>query len=127
MTKAAKFDLLPRLISFSVRCSKYALLIPDNPLNDPWRSQLLRASVSVSLNYSEALSAESRKDFIHKLSIASKELRECNTCLLLSLQLWINNPETSEAQTILKEADELQAILTRSIQTAKANQLKNKE
>lgn len=72
-----KFDLESRLIQFSVDIIKVA----DHSMNNSYSSnhlwkQLIRSSTVAALNYGKAQSAESHKDFLHKMKIALKELRE---------------------------------------------------
>jgi four helix bundle protein len=80
--------------------------------------QILRSGTSPAPNYGEAQSAESRADFIHKLKIALKELRETEIWLKIIIRANIIQP-WEEYLTILKEADELISILFKSIETAK--------
>jgi len=84
-------------------------------------NQLVRSATSAGLNYAEACSAESKSDFIHKLRIVHKELSETkeNIALLKETPLTIKLP--SELSFIYFEADELNAIITKSIQTAVKN------
>ena len=85
-------------------------------------SQLLRSGTSPSLNYGEAMSAESRSDFIHKLKIALKELRETkNNILIIQKANLSTNKELM--MFILKECSELIAILVKSTETAQKNKL----
>ena len=87
--------------------------------------QLIRSRTSVSLNYGEAQSAESRKDFIHKIKVILKELRETNICLkLLKSSHLVNKVATIDK--IMIENNELIFIFVKSIQTAKKNDLNNK-
>jgi four helix bundle protein len=69
------------------------------------------------LNYGEAQAAESRKDFIHKLRIVQKELRETKVCLTLLLRAGLVKNE-SLSQKAKKECSELIAIITSSITTS---------
>lgn len=79
--------------------------------------QLVRAATAGGSNYEEARGAESRSDFIHKLGVARKELREAWYWLRLANEL---HP-TATAPPLIQEADELIAILTASMKTAKKN------
>ena len=72
-----KFDLEGRLIQFAVDIIKVA----DHSMNNSYTAnhlskQLIRSATAAALNYGEAQSAESHKDFLHKMKIALKELRE---------------------------------------------------
>jgi len=82
-------------------------------------SQIVRSSTSPALNYGEAQSAESKKDFIHKMGICLKELRETLNCLKIIERANLSSNE--ELKDKLKtEANELISIFVASIRTAKA-------
>jgi four helix bundle protein len=82
--------------------------------------QIIRSGTSVSLNYGEAQSAESRKDFIHKVKIILKELRETMICLkIIKLSTLISDCESIES--LLKENNELISIFVKTAETAKSN------
>ena len=76
-----KFDLEDRLVEFSVLIIDIVNEIPRSKAGNHLSGQLVRSGTSVSLNYGEAQSGESRKDFIHKIKIILKELRETFVCL----------------------------------------------
>ncbi len=78
--------------------------------------QLVRSATGGGANYEEARGAESRADFVHKLGIANKEIREALYWLQLACDAGIANEEFGG---LIQEADELIAILTASIRTAK--------
>ena len=81
-------------------------------------SQLLRSGTSPALNYAEAQGAESIKDFIHKLQLVLKELRETYVNLKIIDR---SNLCKSDSQLVmtLKENDELIAIMVKSVKTSK--------
>ena len=76
-----KFDLDERLINFAVFGIDVSELLPKNFAGNHIAGQLVRSCTSPALNYGEAQSAESRNDFIHKMKISAKELRETYNCL----------------------------------------------
>jgi len=76
-----RFDLEERLINFSVLIIEIVNEIPNTKAGNHLSGQLVRCGTSVSLNYGEAQSGESRKDFIHKMKVVLKELRETYVCL----------------------------------------------
>lgn len=82
--------------------------------------QLIRSSSSVALNYSEAISAESKRDFIHKLNLSLKELRETYSCLeiIKNGELLINQEQLLSAYG---ECNELISIFVKSVKTSKQN------
>jgi four helix bundle protein len=113
-------DLEDRLIRFAVRAVKFAEQLPKSVVGNRLNDQLTRASTSAPLNYGEAQSAESRKDFVHKTRVVLKELREANVALKMidGLQL---AKDLAELAWLLKEADELVAIFVTSVETARRN------
>jgi four helix bundle protein len=69
-------DIEERLIEFAIRVIRVSEALPDTPVGQHVKGQLLRSGTSPAPNYGEARSAESTKDFIHKLKIVVKELNE---------------------------------------------------
>lgn len=110
------FDLQERFIDFSVRIIKSIEILPETKAAKHIASQLLRSGTSPAPNYGEAQSAESKADFIHKLKIALKELRETEVWLRVIVKALLI-PQQKVA-SLLQETDELIAILVKSIQTA---------
>src|SRR6218665_2284816 len=90
------YDLHERLIDFAVMIINIAKDVENSKAGNHLTGQIIRSGSSPSLNYSEAQSAESRNDFIHKMSIVLKEITET-----------------------LKENNELIAIFVKSIETSK--------
>lgn len=76
MSKPGEYDLKERLIDYSVRIIALSEALPDTKAGKHIASQILRSGTSPAPNYGEATSAESAADFIHKLKVALKELRE---------------------------------------------------
>ena len=121
-----KFDLEERLINFSVLIVEIVGTMPDIKAGNHLASQLLRSGTSPALNYGEAQSGESRKDFIHKLKIILKELRESyvNMKIIARSKLYISEAKIKSAMT---ENNELIAIFVKSVETAtKNNEIKSK-
>lgn len=73
-------DLEERLIDFSVLILEIVDLLPSTRACSYLGSQLERSGTSPALNYGEAQFAESKKDFIHKIKICLKELKETRIC-----------------------------------------------
>jgi len=69
-------ELVERLIDFAARVGKVVDALPDTRMGRHIGGQLVRSGTSPAPNYEEACAAESRADFVHKLSISLKELRE---------------------------------------------------
>jgi len=79
--------------------------------------QLLRSGTSIGANVNEAVEAQSKADFIHKLSIALKEARETQYWI----RLLIESEYLRSGEAILDDATELIRILTAIIKTSKSN------
>jgi four helix bundle protein len=117
MAQERPFDLADRLIQFSGRIIDVVELLPDRRSTNHIAGQLLRAGTSAAPNHAEAQSAESARDFVHKMKLALKELRETQVWLKLVLQEKCIE-RTDELQRVIKECDELTAIFVASITTA---------
>ncbi len=76
-----KFDLEERLINYSVLILDIVDSLPENKVANHLANQIVRSGTAPSLMYGEAQSSESRKDFIHKMRLSLKELRETYNCL----------------------------------------------
>jgi four helix bundle protein len=112
-----KYDLEERLIDFAVAIINFVETLPNTKSSNHLGGQLLRSGTSPSLNYGEARSAESRNDFIHKMKVCLKELRESFNCLRILHRARIFESEV-QIQFLLKECDELISIFVKSIATA---------
>ncbi len=112
-----------RIIKFSAEAMKLTFKLPNKPQGRHISNQLMRSSSSISLNYGEASASESRKDFIHKIKVSLKELRETHICLKLIIESELC--KKCEMEDLEKEAGELTAILITSIKTAQLNSTKN--
>jgi len=116
-------DLAHRLIRFAARIGKVVDAIPDTRLGRHIAGQLVRCGTSPAPNYAEARGSESKKDFIHKMGICEKELRE-SQCWLELITCADLLPE-SRLSPLLDESDELIAIIVKSIATAKTGKRKS--
>ncbi|MBN1513706.1 MAG: four helix bundle protein [Phycisphaerae bacterium] len=79
MSNEREFDLQDRFIDYAVRIIKLSEALPETKAGKHVSSQILRSGTSPAPNYGEAQSAESKADFVHKLKVALKELRETET------------------------------------------------
>jgi len=113
-----KSELEKRLVEFSVSTIRISEKLSRSPAGIALSNQLARSGSSVALNYAEAQGAESKKDFIHKMGITLKELRETNICLQLVAGSGVIT-ETNSIESIIRESDELISIFVVSIRTAK--------
>jgi four helix bundle protein len=112
-----KNDLSERLLEFGASAVNLALKFDRTPVERHIALQLLRAATSSGANYEEACAGESRADFIHKMQIVLKELRESIYWLRLIEKSFPGRVD--ELPRILTEAKELSKIVAKSIVTAK--------
>ena len=119
MSKESRiFDLEERLIDFAVRVILLAESLPKTKVGNHIAGQLIRCGTSPAPNYGEAQSAESRPDFIHKMKVSLKELRETRVWLLIIVRANLIRP-TSKLEPLINENNELISIFVTSIITAK--------
>src|SRR6266576_4227046 len=115
----ARHDLEDRLIRFGSTTCGLGERFPRTPLGQHVALQLVRSSTSPFANYGEVQSAESRRDFIHKLGICLKELRETRTWLKFVREM--DMCSLTSLDEVTRECDELFAIMATSIRTARRN------
>ena len=115
--KGRVFDLQDRFIDFAVRIIKLSNALPETRAGKHICAQVLRSGTSPAPNYGEAQSAESKADFIHKLKIALKELRETEIWLKIIVRSGLIR-HSATLIPLLKETNELIAILFKSVDTA---------
>jgi four helix bundle protein len=110
-------NIATRLLVFGAGVVRLCRRLPEDASAKHIARQLVRAATGGGANYEEAGGAESRADFIHKVGIANKELREALDWLRLTEEAALVTD--SDLATLIREANELVAILTASIRTAK--------
>ncbi len=114
MSYQKEYDLEERLVNFALTIASIVDALPNTRFAALVGDQLLRSSTSAALNYGEAQAAESKRDFVHKVQVILKELRESSISLkLLQRRALITEPAA------FKESKELVAIFTASVKTAK--------
>ena len=124
MSDKRGYDLQERLIAYAVRVVKLVGTLPKTEAGRHIAGQLLRSGTSPAANYAESQSAESRPDFVHKLKIALKELRESGVWLQIIIRSeLLASPD--RLTPLLEETDALCAILHKSIETARRNSQEN--
>jgi four helix bundle protein len=127
MTKTGKdFDLEERLIDFAVRIIQVAESLPNTKIGNHIAGQLIRCGTSPTPNYGEAQDAESRGDFIHKMKVSLKELRETKIWLLMIVKAQLIEP-TSKLDPLIDENNQLISIFVISVKTAKHNKSKSSQ
>ena len=112
-----KLILEERLINFAVMIIEITNEMENSKAANHLSRQLVRSGTSPALNYGEAQSGESRKDFIHKLKVALKELRETFVCLKMIQKAKLYNSQSTMAKA-QDECNQLISILVKSIATA---------
>jgi four helix bundle protein len=115
-----KQELENRLIDFAATIIIAASKFKGNYAGNHLGGQIIRSGTSPALNYGEAQSAESTKDFIHKMGICLKELRETFVCLRIVEKASLTS-DLNNLMMVKAEANELIAIFVSSIKTVKTN------
>ena len=110
-------DLDERLLTYGARVIKLVESLPRTLAGRRIGDQLLRSATSAGANYEEARGAESRSDFVHKMQVALKELRESHYWLRLLMKAEIL--PVDRLADLLNEATQLRAILSKSVATTK--------
>ena len=111
-----------RLLQYAKRCVLLSRELFKQPHDDgkTIARQLIRSGTHPGIHYGEARAAESRKDYIHKLGVLLKELREAhNTIQLIELVGYF--PDT-KLKPILQEGHELISIFTATVIKLKKNE-----
>ena len=118
------FDIEDRLLKFAVRIIRLGEALPKTRVGNHISKQIIRSGTSPAPNYGEAQSAESRADFIHKMQICLKELRETRVWLLMAAKA---NPVKSASQLdlLIDENNQLISIFVTSIKTSKQKRREN--
>ena len=125
MSESAKYDLENRLVEFTCRMIDVVEALPNTRAGNYIAGQLIRSCHSPTFNYGEAQAAESPDDFIHKMRVILKELKECRTALKVITKKEMINP-AKKLVGIYQETEELIAIVGKSISTALNNKNKKK-
>ena len=117
MEKQKEYNLESRLIDFAVNVIDMSESLPKTRAGNHIAGQLLRCGTSPAPNYGEAESAESRSDFIHKMKVCLKELRETKIWLIILLRSKLQKPE-QQITSLLNENEQLILIFFSSVKTA---------
>jgi four helix bundle protein len=110
-------EVSERLLDYRVRVIRVVESLPPTLTGRRIGDQLLRSSISVGANYEEAQGAESREDFVPKLQIALKEVRESNYWLRLLAKAGV--VPSNQLSAVLDESNRLRAILSKAVATTK--------
>lgn len=117
-----KFDLEDRFVDFTCKMIDVVEALPATRTGNYIAGQLIRSCHSPTFNYGEVQAAESRNDFIHKMGIVLKELKECRIALKVIIKKQLISP-ISSLDEIFKETQELIAIIGKSLETARKNKV----
>lgn len=117
-----KYDLEERLLDFSVSIIRFVEGMTKSEAGSHVARQMLRSGTAPMAHHGEAQAAESPKDFIHKMRIALKELRETSRWLKVSLRVPLTKA-LDQNEAMLRETDELIRIFFASIRTAQSKQI----
>lgn len=117
ITKNNRFDLEDRTARFSEKTIDFLKKLPQDTITKPLISQLIRSATSVGANYCEANEANSKRDFINKIAVSKKEIKETRYWLrIISYTL----PDTKkEMSNLFQEAQELNLIFSAIIKNSK--------
>ena len=116
------YDLEDRLVNYSCGMIDVVEALPNSRAGNYIAGQLIKSYISPTFNYGEVHAAESRNDFVHKMGIVLKELKECRSALKIIRKKELIKPVT-KLDGIYKESEELVAIVAASINTANKNRV----
>jgi len=117
-----KYDLEDRLLEFAATVIDVSEKLPNTLAGNHLAGQFLRAGTSPYGNHGEAQAPESAEDFIRKMKVCLKELRETRRwARLIVRQRWLGND--SKLAFVLTEGEELVRIFNASIRTAERNKV----
>jgi len=111
-----KYDLIERTASFGEDMIDFLKSLEKTEITRPLVSQCIRSAISIGANYMEADGAESKKDFIHKISICKKESKETMHWMRMIARAIAKE---NECRIFWKEAQELTLIFSAIINKAK--------
>jgi four helix bundle protein len=120
-----EYDLEDRLLEYAAQVIRLVDRIPRTPAGVHVAGQVLRSASSPLSNHGEAQAAESVDDFIHKLRVSLKELKESRRWLRLIQRVPLLKPE-SQVDALLNETEELIRIFSASIRTAQKRKVTGK-
>ena len=121
-----KSIIYDKSFQFSVRIVKLYKYLSNEKKEYILSKQLLRSGTSIGANIHEAISAQSKKDFISKMSIANKEARETEYWIKLLIETDYLNGNEKYVKTLKNDIEELIKILTAIVKTSQINLKKEK-
>ena len=108
--------LAERTVDYGLAVMEYCESLPRTAAGRHVGDQLLRSATSVAANYAEASEAESTADFVHKMKVAMKELKESRVWLVFASRL----APCEAVESLRAESRELLLMVGKSINTASA-------
>ena len=118
-----RYDLEDRLLEYGACVVRFVEEMTNSRAANHVGGQLLRSGTSPLFNHGEAQAAESPKDFVHKMKVCLKELRESRRALRLIKTVPLTS-DPAGLDYLLQETDELTRIFVASIRTAEINKLR---
>ena len=117
-----RIDMKSRTKKFTIDCSILCSKLPHTREFNAYVSQLIRSSSSVGANYRASQRAKSSADFINKLKIVEEEADESLFFLEIISEINTHQELKAELEYLLKEGNEILAIIVASIKTSRYNQ-----
>jgi four helix bundle protein len=112
-----EYDLEERLLEYSASIVRLVETMTNSRAANHVAGQMLRSGTSPYFNHGEAQAAESPRDFVHKMGVCLKELRETKRALMLTKKVPFV-PSSDDVEPLLQETEELIKIFFTSIRTA---------
>ena len=104
-----KYNLEDRLVCFAALIIKFCQSLPDNNTGLYYSGQLMRSGGSAALNFGEAQGTFTDKDYVHKVSLSLKELKESR--VILKIMKFVDYGDEDRIGQLLSEAEELIRIM----------------
>ena len=121
MHEPQKYDLEERTTKFGSAIIRFVDRLPNTVAGRHMCGQLIRSGTAPAFHYGESQSAESPKDFIHKIRIAHKELKESRSNIRMLKGAELLPPTDEDMNRLLNELEELIRIFGKILSTAKKN------
>ena len=107
-------------MKLSTNIIQFSRRLPSSREGNYFAGQITRSGSSTALNYGESIDAESTKDYVHKLKIVVKELRETHIALRIVLKSEISK-DVNENKKLISEANELISIFVATLKSIRSN------
>ncbi len=111
--KEKPYKLEDRLVQFAGEAIFFCKTLPKDETGKYYHNQVMRSAGSAALNYGEAQGTITNKDFIHKMSLVLKELKE--TKVSLKILNYVQYGDDQKREYLLKESKELELISAKMI------------